>query len=145
MLTTYGSRLQYLRLAQFSHRIIDLLYRYLDKESAEGLTDNLQRAVKALDALKTGDLYRFGHHRAAAFSSYEQVHTATVWSDQDLDDAIALMKRIIDEPAERRIAKRQIERLIDLLGQLRARALWNFEQNAGPESGPVARLAAAGR
>jgi hypothetical protein len=143
MLTTYGSRLQYLRLAQFSHRLIDLVYRYLDEESTEGLKDNLQRAVGALDALKRGDLYKFGHHRAAAFSSYEQVHTATVWSDRDLEDAIALMKKIIDEPADRRIPRRQIERLIDLLGQLRARALWNFDQNARPEGGPVARLAAA--
>jgi hypothetical protein len=143
MLTTYGSRLQYLRLAQFSHRLIDLLYRYLDRESTEGLKENLQRAVGALDALKRGDLYRFGHHRAAAFSSYEQVHTANVWSEGDLDEAIALMKRIIDEPAERRMGKRHIERLIGLLGQLRARALWNFEQNARPEGGPVARLAVA--
>jgi hypothetical protein len=134
------SRTQYLVLAEFCQSIISSLFDYLD--GAPLPTDILREARAALEAVKSGDPYKFGQRTAAALGSYEQVRTLEeVWIEPQLDDALKLTSDLLsDDVADDRAAK--AGRIIELFSKLQGKALWNFEQpkqTAPPDVGELCR------
>ncbi len=123
----YRSRSQYLSLARFCQDLIASLFDYLDGRAGAALRQQLTEALQSLEAVKTGNLYQFGQKRLAAFGTYEQLQTLAVWSEAEADEAILLLRRLLqDHPNDRAQDARQ---LIGLFSKLRAKALWNFEQS----------------
>jgi len=138
----YRSRSQYLSLARFCQDLIASLFEYLDGHSGRALRRQLTDALRSLEVVKTGNLYQFGQKRLAAFGTYEQLQTLAVWSDTEVDDAVRLLRRLLeDHPNDRDQDARE---LIGLFSRLRAKALWNFEQSP-PAVTIVAREAAPAR
>jgi len=125
----YRSRSQYLSLAHFSHDLIASLFDYIDsKQPSAALSQRLDEALQSLEDVKSGNLYKFGQKRSAALSTSEQVRTLDeIWSDTQIDEAIALIKRL--KPEQQKHRKTDAQKLIKLFSKLRAKALWNFEQS----------------
>jgi hypothetical protein len=125
----YRSRSQYLSLAHFSHELVASLFDYIDsKQPSASFSQQLADALQSLEDVKNGDLYKFGQKRSAALSTSEQVRTLNeIWSEPDIDQAIALIGRLRDQPQQHR--KADAKKLIKLFSRLRAKALWNFEQS----------------
>ena len=134
------SRTQYLVLAEFCQSIISSLCDYLDGTPLP--TDILRDARAALEAVKSGDPYKFGQRTAAALGSYEQVRTLEeVWTEPQLDDALKLTSDLLsdDGPGDRAA---KAGRIIELFSKLQGKALWNFEQpkqTAPPDVGELCR------
>lgn len=141
MPTDLQSRTQYLALAEFCQDIIASLSDYVNG-TTELPVQVLQEALKALQAVKSGDPYKFGRKTAAALGSYEQVRTLEeVWKEPQLDEAVRLTSELLsnavldDKPIKAR-------RIIDLFSRLQTKALWNFEQpkeTAPPDVGELCR------
>jgi hypothetical protein len=129
MPASYRSRSQYLSLAHFSHDLIASLFDYIDsKELNAAFSQRLTDALQSLEDVREGDLYKFGQKRSAALGTSEQVRTLNeIWDEKEIDQAIALIRRLKDEPQKHR--KVDAQKLIKLFSRLRAKALWNFEQS----------------
>ncbi len=143
MPTDLQSRTQYLALAEFCQSIISSLCDYVEGE-ANLPTITLKSARAALEAVKSGDPYRFGQRTAAALGSYEQVRTLEeVWRPQQIDDALGLTIELLGtEGSEEGAGTAKAKGLVELFLKLQARALWNFEQpkqTAPPDVGERCR------
>jgi hypothetical protein len=126
MPTDLQSRSQYLVLAEFCQELIDSLSDYVEGK-AELPREILERTVDALQAVKKGDLYRFGQRPAAALGSFEQMRTLeqVLRSRAQVDEALAATSALLAEtPHDHANAKA----VIDLFTRLQTKALWNFEQ-----------------
>jgi hypothetical protein len=135
------SRTQYLALAEFCQSIIAALYDYLDGATPLP-TEVLQKALSALQSVKSGDPYKFGQRPTAALGSYEQVRTLEeAWRTQpQLDDVINRTLDLLNSPGGGDHAK--ASELIKDFSKLQARAFWNFEQpkqTAPPDVGELCR------
>jgi hypothetical protein len=135
------SRTQYLALAEFCQEIVASLSDYLD--GTAGLpAPVLEKALLALQSVKSGDPYRFGQRTAAALGTCEQVRTLEeVWKTPQLDDAVELTTEILSNAADAEAEKKaKAKRVIELFLKLQAKALWNFEQpkqTAPPDVGEL--------
>ncbi len=143
MPTDFQSRMQYLALAEFCQRIISSLWDYAD--GAEPLPESILReAFRALQAVKSGDSYKFGQRPAAALGSYEQVRTVEelLRTPEQFDDAVNLTAELLDADAAEDVKKVQAKKVIELFSRLQKKALWNFEQpkqTAPPDAGELCR------
>jgi len=136
----YRSRSQYLALARFCQDLIESLYAYVEGHLGPSLALNLENAARSLEAVKSGDLYRFGQKKAAAFGSSEQVRTlAEIWSDTEMAEALDLIRHLLEGPHLGRKADARL--LIKLFSRLRDKALWNFEQTV-PAAGAAQLISA---
>jgi hypothetical protein len=142
MPTDFQSRMQYLALAEFCQSIISSLWDYVD--GAELLPESILReALQALQAVKSGDSYKFGQKPAAALGSYEQVRTLeeVLRTPEQFDDAVKLTAELLGTDAEGE-KKVRAKKVIELFSKLQKKALWNFEQpkqTAPPDAGELCR------
>jgi hypothetical protein len=126
MPTDLQGRSQYLVLAEFCQELIDSVSDYLEGK-AELPRKTLERAVEALQAVKKGDLYRFGQRPAAALGSFEQMRTLkqVFNSPTQVDGALAVISALLTETPEDHA---NAQAVIELFAKLQTKALWNFEQ-----------------
>jgi len=142
MPTDFQSRTQYLVLAEFCQQIISSLWDHVDG-AASLPKPVLQEASRALEAVRSGDSYRFGQRPVAALGSYEQVRTlAEVWNAHQVDEVLSLTAKLLDPDATGDATKVGAKRVIELFLKLQTKALWNFEQpkqTAPPDAGELCR------
>jgi hypothetical protein len=141
MPTDFQSRTQYLVLAEFCQKIISSLWGYVDGASLP--RQILQDASRALEAVRSGNSYKFGQRPVAALGSYEQVRTlAEVWNTQQVGDVLSLTAELLDPDATEDLTKVRAKEVIKLFSKLQMKALWNFEQpkqTAPPDAGELCR------
>jgi len=143
MPTDFQNRMQYLALAEFCQRIISSLWDYADG-TAPLPQSNLQEASRALQAVKSGDAYKFGQKPVAALGSYEQVRTLeeVLRTPEQFDQAVNLIAELLDADAAEGAKKTRAKKVIEIFSKLQKKALWNFEQpkqTAPPDAGELCR------
>ena len=143
MPTDLQSRMQYLALAEFCQQVIASLWDYLDG-TAPLPEPILSGALLKLQAVKSGDSYKFGQKPAAALGSYEQVRTLeeVFRTPEQFDDAIKLTAKLLSTEAPNDARRQRARTVIELFSKLQKKALWNFEQpkqTAPPDLGELCR------